>query len=421
MNVTTISALVLDSPTAVTVGGLTLTERAVLLAHRAGLAPLRVWGVRGLGRATVVRLRSRGVSPVELPPESAPLAALQADEHVVVIGPNVLVAATTLTALAAEAARTETRVPLVARESGVPLLLFVPAHTLTTARTGTSIEEIAAALARHGPMRETDPAGQFYRRVNGLALAGRAERDYVRYLNGGEDESFFTKIIRRFSVPLSSRLVQLGARPTQVTLGGLGLAVASAACLAQGSYLAGLLGAALYYSSMILDCSDGEVARLTVRDSAAGAWLETVVDYVTYFLVLGALALAVSDRPGAHAYRVAALIALTGSVIVVVVASYLRHRVAAADPGQFDDSSAKALASATSVHRFARWGRQWIKRSTVAHLIVALALVDQLPMLLYLWAFGAMVAAVVILVVAPFVARRVAVKLVTVRDGSAGG
>ena len=57
----------------------------------------------------------------------------------------------------------------------------------------------------------------------------------------------------------------------------------------------------------------------------------------------------------------------------------------------------------------------------MAHLIVALALVNQLPVLLYLWAFGATVAAVVILMVEPFVARRVAVRTVSVRNRSAGG
>jgi phosphatidylglycerophosphate synthase len=418
--VTTISALVIDSPTPITVGGLTLTERAVLLAHRVGLAPVRVSGVRGLSPASVARLQSRGLSPVELTSASVPLYARPADEHVVLIGPNVLFASTTLTALAAEASSNDASAPLVVREADVPLLVFVPAAAAAVVRTCTSIEEAVATLARHGPLQETDLAGHFYRRVNDAAVAPGAERDYVRYLNGGASESFFTKIIRRFSTPLTSQLVRLGATPTEVTLGGLGLAVA-AACLAHGSYLAGLLGATLYYTSMIFDCSDGEVARLTVRDSAAGAWLETVVDYVTYFLVLGALTVAIWDRPGASGYRVAALMAVLGSVVVAAVASYLRHRVAAADPGQFDDSSAKALASATPVHRFARWGRQWIKRSTMAHLIVALALVNQLPVLLYLWAFGATVAAVVILIVEPFVARRVAVQLVTVRNRSAGG
>jgi phosphatidylglycerophosphate synthase len=191
--------------------------------------------------------------------------------------------------------------------------------------------------------------------------------------------------------------------------------------MAQGRYILGVVGGMLYYASMIFDCSDGEVARLTVRDDPFGAWLETMVDYLTYFLMLAALTVASRSRAGADAYRVAAMVALGGSIVVAAVAGYLRHRVAAADPGQFDDASAKALASSTRFHRFARWGRQWIKRSTVAHLVVVLALVNQLPALLYLWAFGATVASVVILAVEPFVARRVAVSPAGVRNVDAGG
>jgi hypothetical protein len=92
---------------------------------------------------------------------------------------------------------------------------------------------------------------------------------------------------------------------------------------------------------------------------------------------------------------------------VAAVATYLRHRVARTDPGQFDEASAHALEAASPVHRFASWGRQWIKRSSIAHLVVALALVHQSTAILYLWAFGATVAAVVILAVQPFVLRRV--------------
>ena len=39
----------------------------------------------------------------------------------------------------------------------------------------------------------------------------------------------------------------------------------------------------------VLDCSDGEVARATLSDSKFGAWLETVTDYLSYFVVLGGM------------------------------------------------------------------------------------------------------------------------------------
>ena len=115
-------------------------------------------------------------------------------------------------------------------------------------------------------------------------------------------------------------------------------------------------------------------------------------------------------RENAALYQNAAVVALAGSILVAAVAGYLRQRVSGAAPGEFDDASSAALAKASAFHRFARWGRQWIKRSTIAHLVVALALVNQLPVLIYLWAFGAVVAAVVIVGVEPFIVRRVRVE-----------
>ncbi len=409
------AALVLTDESPVTVGGLTLTERAVLLAHRAGFGPLRVWGVRALDRDFGGGLRSRGLLVARQSPEPAPLEGAGNDQGIVIVGPNVLFEPSVLADLVDCTGRDGLSATAVS-EAGTPLLLYLPPGEVADVRTCRSIETMVASLATRGAVRDLPLAGRFCRRVRRADLGASVEREYVRHLNGGEGESYFTKRIRRFSVPLTSLLVRLGARPTHVTAGGLVLAVASAWCLARGSYDAGLLGAVLYYTSMIFDCSDGEVARLTVRDSRFGAWLETVVDYLTYFLILGALTIASQDLPGAATHRVAAAVALIGSVVVTAVAGYLRHRVAAADPGQFDDASANALASATRFHRFARWGRQWIKRSTVAHLVVALALVNQLPVLLYLWAFGATVASFVILAVEPFVVRRVAVTPAGIRN-----
>jgi len=405
--VTTLTALIFDDESSIAVGGLTLTERAALLAHRAGLSPVCVWGIRPLDRGSDARLRSRGISVVQRPSGCAPLQGSGDDESFVVVGPHVLFEQAALVYLIGCAGGNGS--PVAVCEAGVARLLYLPAGAVADVRACRSVDEMVTNLTRQGAVRALSLEGVFCRRVDMAKGTQRVERDYIRHLNGGEDESFFTKQIRRFSVPLTSRLVRLGARPSHVTVGGLALAVASAGYLARGSYGAGVLGGALYYMSMVCDCSDGEVARLTVRDSRFGAWFETIVDYLTYFLVLAALTVASQNRPGVETYRAAAAVALVGSVVVAVVAGYLRQRVAAADPGRFDEASAHALASASSVHRFARWGRQWIKRSTVAHLIVVLALVNQLPVLLYLWAFGAVVASIVILAVEPFVIRRVAV------------
>jgi phosphatidylglycerophosphate synthase len=326
-------------------------------------------------------------------------------EDVVVVAPHILFDSTMLTNFADRGRRSNGRAVAVVDGTG-PLFLYAPASAVP--RFSTSIDAMAAGLALRDHVQAVSVDDGFCRRVTRSDATRALEQQYTRHLNG-RGESYFTKKIRRFSVPLSSALVRLGARPAHVTLGGLVLAIASAWFIARGSYAAGVLGGVLYYTSMIFDCSDGEVARLTLRDSPFGAWLETIVDYLTYGLVLFALVTAADGRSDAAALRLAASLALGGSLVVIAVAGYLRHRVAAADPGQFDDASARAMASAGRLQRFARWGRQWIKRSTVAHLLVALAVVNQLPALLYLWAFGATVASVVILAVEPFVVKTVAV------------
>ncbi|MCC7009783.1 MAG: CDP-alcohol phosphatidyltransferase family protein [Acidobacteria bacterium] len=403
-------ALVIVGAAAARIGSLAVWERAVLVAHRVGLSPVTVWSAAPSSSSALAR---RGVPFTADHSAAGPFGALVAGP-VIVIGPDVVVDAASLIALSTDAERGDRSQAIAVNDSGVPVLLCLPTAAVAVVRTCESLAAAAERLAATGSLRLL-PIDSFTRRLSD-GTAARLERDLVRHLNGGSRESFFTKIIRRFSVPLSIRLARLDVRPSQVTLAGLVVAVLSAWCISRGRYLPGLAGALLYYASMVLDCSDGEVARLSVRDSDFGAWFETVVDYATYVLLLAALAIAVRTDTGRSVFETAAFVAAIGSLVVAVVTLYLRHRVAAADPGRFDDSSAAALTSAGAVQRFARWGRQWIKRSTIAHLVVVLAIVNQLKALLVLWAFGATLGGVIIIAVAPFLVRRVSVRRETVRD-----
>lgn len=407
------AALVLDSEHPQTIGGLTLAERAVLLAHRTGLHPVFVWGPHPFTPASLERVRSRGADVVQLLASTLPFEQVVPPAGVVVIAADVLMGPLVLADLVALGATNgaengEQAAVLVS--DGAPQLLYLPTSDIPAVRHCGTLD--AMLSARRAPVRTLDPAGVFCRRVGVNDSRFEVERAYVRHMNGAE--SFFTKKIRRFSVPFSVALVRFGIAPAQVTVAGFVVSCVSAWFIAQGHYLLGVLGGILCYASMVFDCADGEVARLSMRDSAFGAWLETWVDYSTYMLLLTALTMATLGRPDEDSYRLAAAISLVGSLAVAVVAGYLRHRVAAADPGQFDDASAKVMASSKGLHRFASWGRQWIKRSSIAHLVLALSVVNQLPVLLYLWAFGATVAMVVIVAVEPFVVRKVKVTAVPV-------
>jgi phosphatidylglycerophosphate synthase len=381
------------------IGALSLVERGVLLAERAGL-PVRVVGE--LPDSSQRRLRSRGVDVVVDGPGRAPLAAVEIGAPAIVVAPDVLFGPEVLASLLELALQSNAAV--FAGENVA--VLYLP-HVGVELQRAPTIEAILVDAAA-GPLQPVNRGRMYCRRIESNDRIAPVTREYIRHLNG-RGEAYFTKRIRRYSVPLSERLAAADVKPATVTFIGLLLATVSAWSISQGSYTAGVAGAVAYYASMVCDCSDGEVARVTLRDSPFGAWLETVVDYATYFFLLGALFAVSQASEHAGLYRIATFVALAGSIVVVAMASYLRRRVAGADPGQFDDASAAALATSGPLHRFAKWGRQWIKRSTLAHLVVALALVGALPVLILLWAFGATVGAIVILAVEPFVVRTVSV------------
>jgi phosphatidylglycerophosphate synthase len=388
------------------IGGLSLVERAVLAAQRAGIVRSVVVGVSDPGGEVTGRLRARGANVSFVDWRS--LQHLDTAGGLLLINEGVLVEPRAVEQLLeVHSTQGVPGVLMAVGDATDPDLAVLPASGADALMGAASAQAFLARLALLAPWEEVSVAPFFCRRLDPGCDPAAVETAYIQHQNGRE--SFFTKKIRKFSVPLSRVLARRGVGPNVVTFMGLLLAVAAAMAVSVDIYVVSLIGALLYYASMVLDCSDGEVARLTFRDSRFGAWFETAVDYVTYFLLLGALVLAGQARGDGGRELEAAMIAVAGSLVVVAVAGYLRQRVAGKDPGQFDYASAAVLRSSTPFHRFARWGRQWIKRSTIAHLIVAFAIVDQLWVMIYLWAFGAVVASVVILAVEPFVVRRVKV------------
>lgn len=121
---------------------------------------------------------------------------------------------------------------------------------------------------------------------------------------------------------LGQRLAVAGVGANLVTLVGLALGLAAAACIAAGWFGAGL---ALMLASRLADGLDGAVARAT-RPSDFGGFLDIVADFGFYAAIPVGFVLA---DPGANGLAGAALIA----AFYVNAATFLGYAILAAKRG----------------------------------------------------------------------------------------
>ena len=174
------------------------------------------------------------------------------------------------------------------REAGAPVLLAPPetvlAHWPVLAAGEPAGERLAAAADGLG----TRAAAQPVLLAHDEAAVARIERSLYDSLTSGEDTSIDRNVHRRLSLPLTRLLVRTPLTPNQVSL--MSLAVGLTAIWSSWHATAASAGVALvlYGVATVIDHCDGELARLTFRESPLGAQLDWVIDTIIHAgLVLG--------------------------------------------------------------------------------------------------------------------------------------
>jgi phosphatidylglycerophosphate synthase len=106
--------------------------------------------------------------------------------------------------------------------------------------------------------------------------------DYKRSLKLIEVEELIDLYFYR---PLAYVLVKAVYRtpitPNQITIFSIFVGIAAGFCFASGSRPAIVAGAALYVFSVVLDCADGQLARLKKNGTRLGRLLDGTIDYFT--------------------------------------------------------------------------------------------------------------------------------------------
>ncbi len=197
---------------------------------------------------------------------------------------------------------------------------------------------------------------------------------------GRPGDGWFTRLVdRRISRVITRALLPTGATPNAVTLASIAIGLVAAALFATGRPVAAVAGALLFLASTIIDGCDGELARLTFRESAFGAKLDVVGDNVVHLFLFAGIAAGLYRRHPDPRVAAAGALLVCGVVasMAAVYLSFVRRE---------PTSRQRALFEAFASREF-------------AYLLVALTLAGKLEWFLWLSVVGtyAFVAGLVLL------------------------
>jgi phosphatidylglycerophosphate synthase len=159
--------------------------------------------------------------------------------------------------------------------------------------------------------------GRWFVLVTGPRAAAQAEGGLWRELGSAIDSRLDSTLHRRLSRPLTRAALSLGIGPNPITIGSGVAGLLAAAFFADGAVGSVIAGLVVYFVAVVLDHADGEVARLTLRESLVGEWLDIATDTVVHTALVLALGLAAArvtgDGIGAGA---AAAVGVVASAVV---------------------------------------------------------------------------------------------------------
>jgi 1L-myo-inositol 1-phosphate cytidylyltransferase / CDP-L-myo-inositol myo-inositolphosphotransferase len=198
------------------------------------------------------------------------------------------------------------------------------AQSRTQQRGDASLAGAVTELARVHPLEAVPlPPTAWWQDVDTPEDLRAASNRLRRSLTKDADGPVSRYLNRPISTRASMALAHLPIHPDVVSLVAFLFALAGAWVLAAG---AGVAGGLLVLASSILDGVDGEIARLRIRASAAGALLDGVLDRIGDAVVLGGLALWALDQGGDPAIVVLLAVAATAGAMLSMAT---KDRVAA--------------------------------------------------------------------------------------------
>jgi phosphatidylglycerophosphate synthase len=220
-----------------------------------------------------------------------------------------------------------------------------------------------------------------------LASAERKLRDSIFKPTDGP----LARFNRRMSIPISVALIRwfrFSAHAMSVFVIALGLYAGWLFSL--GTYATGIVAALVSLAASILDGCDGELARLQYKESSIGCWIDTLGDYSYYLAIFAGLTVGAVRQTGRPIFWWLGAALGVGVLLTFALLILLRWRTTDGRPERL---RAKTRAHFESTRK--AWARTvvWLAgcatRATMPYGILALALFNLLPAVVFLAAIGA--------------------------------
>jgi phosphatidylglycerophosphate synthase len=190
--------------------------------------------------------------------------------------------------------------------------------------------EVALSALLHDLSRRSDVEclpnrGLVCAPVVGEANRTVVERGLFRGLESSSDGWVDRYVNRKLSPWFSRRFLRVPLTPNLVTLIALAIGLLAAFCFARGGWLSGVVGALLLQWSAVIDCCDGEVARLTFLESTSGYYLDIVCDNIVHVAVFAGIAWSSFQVLGQTSALLLGGLAAFGTLMAFVVVLVTRH------------------------------------------------------------------------------------------------
>ena len=137
------------------------------------------------------------------------------------------------------------------------------------------------------------PGQHFLHRLTQQDDCGAVEKAFLLTLENPRDGLVDTYLNRTCSRLLTRLFLRTPLTPNQITVLSFLTGLLGASCFLLGSYGGSAVGAVLLQLSTVLDCVDGEVARVKMLESPLGEWLDISLDTVVHIAIFLGVGVAV--------------------------------------------------------------------------------------------------------------------------------